>query len=799
MQAERHPAFPEEQTTLEKTKTLFEQDLRAARSRAQALKEQVAELERISRGRYDSDLYNKKLLLSGVRARLTALPRALKKSYFARLDYRENGAERPETVYIGKLGLRHGKREAVVDWRAPIASIYYSGQLGPVSFQITPTVGELQTVDGELLLKRQFIIEEGRLEHIFDRETATQDDLLQAVLEAGADQRLKEVIATIQEEQNAIIRAPKDQVLVVQGVAGSGKTTVALHRLAYLIYTYQATLAPAKILIVGPSQLFLNYISEVLPELGVEEVRQSTFAQLARELLGIDIDIADSNSLLRLILASGPPVARRLELARLKGSMTMREIIDRYVDELEQQIPPPVDLTLETGDPALGTIPIVPRDELKAFLVNDSAYLPLMARQKPLRKFCKKRLQKKAAEIVEKLQTVCDKRIEMIKRSMPDTEERRWLIRKFYDERDQAVSRVEMAVETALEGYFRAWPGWDLLSLYHELFRDGERLSRLSGGVIFIEQAAEFARITAESAIKPWNNPNRPESPDRPKNPGGPDGAGRPIVAYEDLPPLIYLQQRVFGLKKPFTAQHIVVDEAQDLNVFQFFVLKTLAAYASFTIVGDLAQGIHSYRSIREWDEVTQKVFPDAPRSLLNLTKSYRSATEIMELGNAISSQFPARGIAPAQPVLRHCPRPRLIRRDSPEELWGLIPKLVEELETEDCRSVAVIGKTMAECEALYMQLERFITRPIQLITEKVTDRKESLVIIPGYLAKGLEFDAVIIANAAAGVYGSQEWDVKLLYVACTRAMHRLIILCAGTETPILARIDDSILARSTF
>ncbi|MCL4515431.1 MAG: AAA family ATPase [Firmicutes bacterium] len=779
MQAEQHPAFPEEQATLEKTKTLFKQDLRAAKTRTQTLKEQVAELERTSRGRYNSDLYNKKLLLSGVRARLTALPRALKKPYFARLDFQENSAGRPETVYIGKLGLRHGKREAVVDWRSPIASIYYSGQLGPVSFQITPTVGELQTVDGELLLKRQFIIEEGRLEQIFDRETATQDDLLQAILEAGADQRLKEVIATIQEEQNAIIRAPKDQVLVVQGVAGSGKTTVALHRLAYLIYTYQATLAPAKILIVGPSQLFLNYISEVLPELGVEEVRQSTFAQLARELLGLDIDIADSNDLLRLILASEPPVARRLQLARLKGSMTMREIIDRYVDELEQQILPPVDLTLETGDPALGTIPIVPRDELKAFLVNDSAYLPLMARQKPLRKFCKKRLQKKAGGIIEKLQTLCDKRIETIKRSMPDTEERRWLIRKFYDERDQSVSRVEMGVETALERYFQAWPGWDLLSLHHELFRDGARLSRLSGGAISIAQGVEFAKITGERAIN----------------------TGRPAVVYEDLPPLIYLQQRVFGLKKPFTAQHIVVDEAQDLSVFQFFVLKTLAAYASFTIVGDLAQGIHSYRSIREWDEVTQKVFPGAPRSLLNLTKSYRSATEIMELGNAISSQLPASGIAPAQPVLRHCPRPRLIRGDSAEELWGTIPKLIEELEKEDCRSIAVIGKTMDECEALYTLLRPSdpITRPIQLITEKVTDRKESLVIIPGYLAKGLEFDAVIIANAAAGVYGSQEWDVKLLYVACTRAMHRLIILCAGAETPILARIDGSILARSTF
>ncbi|MGE5576724.1 MAG: HelD family protein, partial [Syntrophothermus sp.] len=800
MRAEQHPAFSQERATLEETKALFERDLQASKTQALALKEQVAELERTSRGRYNPDLYNKKLLLRGVRARLTGLPRALKKPYFARLDFQEDGAGQPETIYIGKLGLRHGKREAVVDWRAPIASIYYSGQLGRVSFQVSPTVGDLQTVNGELRLKRQFIIEEGRLEQIFDRETATQDDLLQSVLEAGADQRLKEVIATIQEEQNAIIRAPKDQVLVVQGVAGSGKTTVALHRLAYLIYTCQETLSPAKILIVGPSQLFLNYISEVLPELGVEEVRQSTFAELARELLGFDVNIADSNHLLQMILASKndpsddpppsanpkSPVAHRLELARLKGSMEMRRIIDRYADLLQQQLLPPFDLTLETGDPVLGTITVITQAELEAFLTRDSTYLPLMARRKPLRKLCQKRLQKKAGEIIEKLQTRCDQRIEAVKRSMPDTEERRWLICRFYDERDQTIARVEGAVEAALDKYFQAWPDWELLSLYQDLFRDGARLFELSGGAFSMDQAREFAQIAEESAMNAQNGPAGAQTPIA--------STQSPVVEYEDLSPLIYLRQRVFGLKTPFAAQHIVVDEAQDLSPFQFFILKTLAAYPSFTIVGDLAQGIHSYRSIREWDEVIEQVFPGTPGSLLNLTKSYRSATEIMGLGNAISSQLPTARIAPAQPVLRHCPRPRLIQGYSTEKLCGMIPRLIEDLEKEGCRSVAIIGKTMDECISLHRRLEQCrprrsqkrrrpedleppstrLTRPIQLITEKAIDRKESLVIIPGYLAKGLEFDAVIIANAAAGVYRPEELDIKLLYVACTRAMHRL-------------------------
>ncbi|MDD4774747.1 MAG: DNA helicase, partial [Eubacteriales bacterium] len=226
----------------------------------------------------DASLYD----LSAMRYR--ALIKAALKPYFARIDFRREGSDEIKKFYIGKIALVGDDIDnpLIVDWRAPVSGVYYDGRLGEVTYDAPG--GEQK---GELYLKRQYTINKAELEAIMDVDITANDAFLQAALGENKDKRLQDIVSTIQAEQNRIIRADIYRPLIVQGVAGSGKTTIALHRIAYLIYTFNTDFNPANFLIIAPNRLFLNYISEVLPELGVESVRQSTFADLAYELLGI--------------------------------------------------------------------------------------------------------------------------------------------------------------------------------------------------------------------------------------------------------------------------------------------------------------------------------------------------------------------------------------------------------------------------------------------------------------------------------------------------------------------------------
>lgn len=768
MEAQRHPAYPAEHDRLTMTKRVLDEEQAGCSAQLSALKQEIDDLSRASGGDFNQDLVNKNILFRGVRSRVEALPYALKKPYFARLDFREDRENEHEQIYLGKLGVQRGGKELIVDWRAPIANIYYSSQVGPVAFQAPSRVlGDLMTVRGDLSLKRQFIIDDSQLKQIFDRELSVQDELLQAVLESGASQRLKEVVSTIQEEQNAVIRADKDQILIVQGVAGSGKTTVALHRLAYLIYTYQTTLPAERILVVGPNELFLTYISEVLPELGVSEVRQTTFAGLALALIGRTLTIHETDRrLFEPGLAVEMPAAES-RLARFKGTLGMKRLIDGYVRHLETILLPPEDLELE------GEVAVL-RAELQDYFERECYYLPLTARAPMVRNYCARRLKTRAEELTQTLKHRCDLEVLRIKSTMSDEGERRWKIGALYDTRDRDTLHLKKSAVPTLNRYMKRWPEWDLLELYRHLLDDPDRASEWSEGSLSAERAREFAPAFAAQLA------------------GG-------EVAYEDLAPLVHLQARVFGLSDFVKPLHVVVDEAQDYSVFQYSILRELSAQASFTIVGDLAQGIHAYRSIRDWEELADVVFSDAPRAALNLTKSYRSAMEIMQVANAVIERLPGRRFAPADPVLRHCPRPVLTHGQAVAQTRAAIPGVIHAMREGGCKSVACVGRTAAECRELHDDLTARLSEPVQLVTEKVRDYEGRLVVIPVYLAKGLEFDGIIIADVSETNYQLNELDVKMLYVACTRAMHRLHLLCAGAESPILSAISPEVLERQTL
>lgn len=262
----------------------------------------------------------------------------------------------------------------VVDWRAPVANLYYAGQIGPVRYRAPD--GEIA---GTLSLKRQLGVSDGKLETIFDTDVAAQDAYLMGVLGEARGDRLRDVVSTIQAEQNVVIRHRAFQPLIVQGVAGSGKTTIALHRIAYLLYAYRGRIAPAQMMILAPNPLFLDYISATLPDLGVEQVVQTTFRRYAESLLGKRMPRVVAEDRLARMLA-GTPEERAHEgaLLRFCGSLRMRDLLLRYLEGLEQRLVP-------EGDVTFGAAVLYTNEQLRRIFLDELAMFPFerRVREKP--------------------------------------------------------------------------------------------------------------------------------------------------------------------------------------------------------------------------------------------------------------------------------------------------------------------------------------------------------------------------------------------------------------------------------
>ena len=372
MTAADHPAYAAELRHLDETHAVIAQEQKVAENDRRAAEGSLSNARM-----YDPDaLPIREMLYARALQNERNLAAAQKKPYFTRIDFTEKG-DMPRTYYIGKYGvLRSDTLEPqVVDWRAPVANLYYSGQIGPLKYSAPD--GE---VEGELTLKRQFGMENGELVSIFDTDIVAQEQYLQEALSQTTGERLKEIVTTIQAEQNYVIRYPLERNLVVQGVAGSGKTTIALHRIAYLLYTYSQRLHPENMLILAPNPLFLNFISQVLPDLGVENVRQTTYQRFLGDYLGKLMPAAEDGDRLSDILnMDAEELERYTKTLRYKGSYDMLRRLDGWLDGFESGFVPDSDIKF-------GPIIIYEKAELRRFLLVDEKPFPLKRRLEELKK-----------------------------------------------------------------------------------------------------------------------------------------------------------------------------------------------------------------------------------------------------------------------------------------------------------------------------------------------------------------------------------------------------------------------------
>ena len=759
MPAVNHPDYREELERCRYTLKYVEKSLESTISRKSRIDKDLEKVRKHFNAENSQDYIDitvNTLLQGNMDIKLRNLITAKSRPYFARIDFREKARGEAEKLYIGKMSLIRDEDQklVIVDWRAPVANLYYEGRLGEASYQCPDG-----KIEGALELKRQFSIDKGQLNEIFDIDITTNDEFLQNCLGANADSRLKEIVSTIQAEQNAIIRADMWRPLIVQGAAGSGKTTIALHRIAYLIYNYEKTFTPENFMIIAPNRLFLNYISDVLPELGVEKVRQTTFEEFAQELAGKKFKLRDANEkLLAFVdhtLESGEK--ERLALVRktseFKSSMHFKDALDKYLKIIEENFIPREDFTV-------GSVLVYQYEELNELFIKQYKMWPIAGRVNEIKKNLRTRLQHCEQAIINRLYDECDKKIGLLKTTLPDNEERQELVAQAINERDYALEHHKSLSKKAVADYIKKISKLSPFEYYKEFNNNAEIFSNTVSDRLDPE-TGEFARSYTAAVLKSG------------------------YLEIEDLAPIIYLKFRIYGMDEKIPVKHVVIDEAQDFSAFQIFVLKNIIKDSSFTILGDLNQGIHSYRGIMDWNEITEHVFSDRKNEFMILEQSYRTTVEIMDAANIVLDKIRDREVSKGHPVIRHGEPVGITRMPDKQHILQEIARNIAEFRSRSYKSIAVICKTLKECKTVYGALSKLIDG-ITMISGKEEVYKSGAVVLPSCLAKGLEFDCALIFNADSASYTADELDIKLLYVAMTRPLHILRIFHTGELTPLL-------------
>lgn len=663
--------------------------------------------------------------------------------YFARLDFTPAAGTPPlggmragvnAPVYIGRWGVLKTPeyQVAVHDWRSPVANLYYSGQVGEVCYEAPDG-----TVRGEMTLKRMFTIEDAKLVSMQDTGVVGQEKFLTDALSQVTTARLREVVTTIQAEQNTVIRYDPVKPLCVQGVAGSGKTTIALHRVAWMLYRLQKTVRPDQMMILAPNPLFLSYISRVLPDLGVDKVQQLTFDQLCKRLLDKKMPKLTASARLseRLHMTKAQRDALD-DVLRRKGALERWDDLQRFLAQWEERCIPKVNIKL-------GSTVLITADDLRRYFLREFRHFPLQVRVLKTRAVVADRLKKAMAQVEERLEKMAQDRLDQLLRAMPDSPERRERAKKLLDARDERREELKEKQKQLLKEYDAQWGSMDLLEVYAAFWQD--MLSRDAGHQSVLD------------ATLPMLQKKR--------------------VAPEDLPALLILARGLYDIKRP-DIRHVVIDEAQDVSPLEVKALRDLFSTDAFTLVGDLCQGIYGDEGLRSWDALSEGIFDEKP-CIAHLSTAYRSTVEIMETAFRVMARHPVDGAGQAKPVLRRGPEPIHLPVQEEKLRPAVIARQVEAWQAEGFGNMALIVKTEKDAKALHKRLAALIP-DVRLVTQGDESFEGGVQVMDASLVKGLEFDCVLIADAEDGVYPDERFYAKLFYVLCTRPLHRLTFAYRG-------------------
>ncbi|AIQ29524.1 MULTISPECIES: RNA polymerase recycling motor HelD [Paenibacillus] len=671
--------------------------------------------------------------------------------YFGRIDFSESADAAADKIYLGIGSLMEDNGTFLIyDWRAPISSLYYDGAPGPASYD---TPGGLIT--GNMELKRQFVIDNGEIEVMFDTGVTIGDELLQQVLSHSADDRMKSIVATIQKEQNAVIRNDRSRMLVVQGAAGSGKTSAALQRVAYLLYKYREVLQADQMLLFSPNPLFNSYVSTVLPELGEENMQQTTFQMYLEHRLGQEFQLEDVFNQTESLLNApdGPEASIRRAGITYKSSVSFLDVIRRYVNLLEHEGMMFKPLMFQ-GRAVVG------KEEMERQFYSYDPGIKLANRIELMTGWLLKRIA--AFSIEERSASWVDDQIELMDNS--DYQRAYNMMRRkgggHNDSFDDFETEKIMLARYIVSQRLKPLRGWtkrgrfvDVKGLYSRLFTDRELMDSLNSSQVLPDVWDDICSFTLATI------------------------AGNEL-AYEDATPFLYLKELSQGFRTNTLIRHVIVDEVQDYSPFQLEFMRRLFPRAKMTVLGDLNQAIYAQGEVLGDLAGLVSIYGEENTEVISLTRSYRSTYEIVEFTRAMIP-----GGEKIVPFNRRGEEPLLTVVDSEDDLLASVEQDVLSLHAQGYHYVAVICKTAEESARVHNELQSRL--PVRLVTKETPNFQKGTLVLPAYLAKGVEFDAVIIYDGSAEKYG-REHERKLFYTACTRAMHLLHIYSLGQPNPFL-------------
>lgn len=584
---------------------------------------------------------------------LQRLFRIQNKPYFGSIRFKEEGSEEEDNIYIGITHVEDKLDYYVHDWRSPICSMFYDYETGPASYKAPSGI-----IKGNIIKKRQYIIEDAELKHIFDNDLNISDSLLQEVLAEESSDKMKNIVNTIQEEQNKVIRNTEDKNLIVEGIAGSGKTSVALHRIAFLLYRIP-NLTSSNVVVFTPNKVFSEYISNVLPELGEDNAYDMTFYDLLCQNINEYKDIENFTDFISRYYKGN---VDNYDIIKYKQSDEIIKDINNYINNL------------------LSTIKFNNKLEYDNFIEIDTEELNNMLNYKYNR-----------FPLFERIK-------EISKRIASNN----------YEGSTKNASSIEKKLKELLNIKL------DLKDIFNNFYQ------------------SEYSKYK--------------------------DKVNDKYLYYEDACIFLYIKSLLVGFNTNHVIKEIVIDEAQDYNKLQYLIIKKTFKTSNYTILGDTNQTINPYYKYDSLEELTS-IFESS--KYITLTKTYRSTGKIIDYTNKILG-------------LNHV---TAIRNDKASDIMfrNNITKNdfltdINNLKTIS-KSIAIITKNDKEAEKVYNMLKDDLD--IMLI-DGFGHIKRDLVVVPSYVAKGLEFDSVIIYTDEDNKY--QEKDKYLFYVACTRAQHNLII-----------------------
>lgn len=618
----------------------------------------------------------------------------LESPYFARIDFCFSEGNHTEQIYIGHHSLKKENvyKLLIHDWRSPVASVFY--RFAPGNAYYDAPVGR---IEGKLLLKRQFEIKDGQLDYFFDADLQVFDDFLRKLLSHNTSPKMKTIVESIQRDQDLVIRDMENDLLIVQGVAGSGKTSIALHRAAYLMYQgLSDRLEGREILIISPHKLFEQYIANVIPELGEENVRTVIFDQILKDL--IDRKFETKNIFLERVLSNGSQSGLKRDAMTFKGSADFITILDRFIAEIPERF----------------------------MNIRDISY-------KGETIFTR-------AEIISRLQI------------NPDTPLKTKL--GYLEEaiNEKVYQKWRRPLKSSLRSEMMRFAEIDAFYLYQQLYESGRTFFKMATGIKLPDGINKILAATKRNLAH--------------KN-----------LNYDDALALGYLNLRLFGAREYSTIKQVIIDEGQDYYPLHYEIINRLFLKSKLTILGDINQTLQKSEDLSFYQQITKRL-NRKKSALVTMNKSYRCTSEILRFSKKfIDDEIPVESFnrSGAEPVLLGAP--------NFVELVDRLAEAICQCRQEGYQSIGLIVKTQKNTTVLFDALSKKMQ--VNLIRHETVAEIEGVSIMPVYLSKGLEFDAVFICDVNQANYQS-EADQRLLYISCTRALHRLYLLWEGQPSPLL-------------